>query len=681
MRLSHRRLALESLESREVPAGTITASLIGGVLTMNGDDFGNEVTLHVTATQVTLTPDATTTIDSLGDPASPVPGDPVTLTGRTAAVTAFLRDGDDSVRINPSADFIVPGVVLFDLGDGDNTLELEQNPATEELLSIGTLLVRAGDGFDTVAIHGGIRGTFEDPGGPQFSHIQAINMQLGDGGSDTTLGEGFLGRLPNGVTIIAGDGRDEVHFRQASLGNLAIAGGPGLLRVDGMGGGLALNLSAAEVEFDWLGGSFGGFPTAAFPVTITGSSRAAVTVHEAGVFAPMTVQALRRDGVATVDVVGPGLQLLPSPPTASLTVRSAGSASLIVRPGSEFFINGRVSVAAGHGDAEFRLDGGRAVVNGPMSVSSTGGNARIVQTGSSQLGLHRFEHPDFGPFGPLPNLAVTAFKDAELNLAGGTAEFGGSLTVSGQTAGRLTQTGATATVTGSLRVAGGAAEAVLDVGGGSWIAKGTTTVTSPGRAVLDLTPTTTGRLEGNVLVQGGSGFDEISASAPTEFMKNLTVSLGAGGGRVDLAPGTTVGGSLTVTGGTGADEVSLRGVDVTGATRIVTGGGTDTLTVDLGATFDATFFADLGGGADTINIAQGLGTPGPVTFTGKATILGGTGGDILRLGQTGADPNRRAVFGTAGSVIDGGAGVNLFDDEQAVFSGPVSIVHWTDPTP
>src|SRR4029079_10771236 len=100
-------------------------------------------------------------------------------------------------------------------------------------------------------------------------------------------------------------------------------------------------------------------------------------------------------------------------------------------------------------------------------------------------------------------------------------------------AGRVIQDGpdTVADVGGPVRVAGGTAEAVLDLEGNAWTGKGATAVTSPGRAVVGFGPATAARFEGNVAVQGGSGFDTLLAGDTVRFLKNLSVNLGAGGGQ------------------------------------------------------------------------------------------------------------------------------------------------------
>ena len=264
------------------------------------------------------------------------------------------------------------------------------------------------------------------------------------------------------------------------------------------------------------------------------------------------------------------------------------------------------------------------------------------------------------------------------------------MSLSGLTAAGVIQSGAdtATTVQGPLRIIGGVSDARLEIAGNTWTGKAKTVINSTGRAVLNVAATTAGRLEDNVTVTGGAWLDNVTANGKTKFLKNLSIALGAGGGQVALEPGATIGGALTVTGGTGVDVVSLHGTTVGGATRIVTGGGTDTLDLDLGATFTGTFFADLGSGDDSISIAQSLGSLAPVTFSGLTKILAGFGNDTLLLGRsaaTGGDVNSTATFQAAGNLIDGGAGVNLFDDEaaQVEFVGPATLAtpHWTDPTP
>jgi hypothetical protein len=473
-------------------------------------------------------------------------------------------------------------------------------------------------------------------------------------------------------TITGGDGNDAVELDNVLLASpasefphlVSVAGGPGRTDVWADRSTCSLAVTGTEAIVDLILGNTG-------PTTVTGGSLAAVTAINGSLDGNLLVQALRRDGVANLNSVG-GLTM----PHGSLLVRSAGSANLTVRSGAPLNVVGDTTVAAVTGDATVQVND--QFLTRRLAVTSLGGDSRYQQTETAAgQGLQTY---------PGAAVTVSAFKDAEFDQEGGSVDITGPLTVSGQTTGRLTQNGVstTTTVAGPVRVAGGAAEAVLDIEGDAWTGKEATTVTSPGRAVVAATAGTAARFEQNVAVQGGSGVDTLVGSSSARFLKNLSVNLGAGGGQVNLGPGSTVGGALSVTGGTGADTVSLAGVTVTGSTRVVTGGGADTLTVDQGAAFGGTFYADLGAGADTIAIGQTTGASGPVTFSGKVTILAGAGNDNLRLGRAaaaGGDAHCRPAFVAAGNVIDGGSGINLFDDEAAAITGSVAPTHWTDPTP
>ena len=175
---SRPRLALQPLEGRIVPNGTIVAVLSpAGVLSLTGDDDANGLTVKVTAGVVTLTPDGSTTIDKTGVPAG----------GIVKSIKADLKGGADSLAINAAADFILTGPVAIALGDGNNKLALD----TTGKLNLGGLTVTGGDGADTVVVRGAAGSTVG--GTAKFTYK--------NGGSSTSLeGVGF-----SAVTVSAGD--------------------------------------------------------------------------------------------------------------------------------------------------------------------------------------------------------------------------------------------------------------------------------------------------------------------------------------------------------------------------------------------------------------------------------------------------------------------------------------------
>jgi hypothetical protein len=193
-------------------------------------------------------------------------------------------------------------------------------------------------------------------------------------------------------------------------------------------------------------------------------------------------------------------------------------------------------------------------------------------------------------------------------------------------------------------------------------------------------------VKGNIKVTGGSFQDVFTTTSRFQADKNVTLNLKSGSNNVVIGDGAApvpILGKLTVNSGIGNDIISLRNAAVTGTTKIKTGAGPDILNIPSASKFTGTFSADLGAGNDTIGIAQVPGSTAPVTFTGKATFLAGTGNDSLNLGVAAGDAGQAAVFAAAGSKIDGGADFNSFDDELGDFSGIVlgtGIINWTDPT-
>jgi hypothetical protein len=191
-------------------------------------------------------------------------------------------------------------------------------------------------------------------------------------------------------------------------------------------------------------------------------------------------------------------------------------------------------------------------------------------------------------------------------------------------------------------------------------------------------------VKGNVTVKGGWFTDVFDANEFFKVGKNLSLTLNGGDNVVNLGNGqglVAVAGTLTVKGGAGNDLFTLDRVLVTGAATVQTFGGADVLRIETGSTFLGTFSADLGAGDDSIEVAQLTGSTAPVTFAGRAKILGGLGNDLLLLGfapdlinpPDGGDANSRVVFGGVGSVVDGGLGLNFFDDSTDQSTGVVPV--------
>lgn len=185
---SRARLSVQPLEGRDVPNGTIQASLSAtGVLTLTGDDDDNVATIKVDAGSVTLTPDSNTTIDDLAVPGTGTMGAPVTITGTVTSIKASLFGGADVLTADPTGAFSVTGPVAFNLGDGNNQLLLD----TTGQITLGGLTYTGGDGTDDVVVSGGAGST-----------VGTTKIGVSHGGATIALtGVGFTA-----VNVTAGEG-------------------------------------------------------------------------------------------------------------------------------------------------------------------------------------------------------------------------------------------------------------------------------------------------------------------------------------------------------------------------------------------------------------------------------------------------------------------------------------------
>jgi hypothetical protein len=202
----HTRLALQSLEARDTPAGVVDVTFAEGSVTVVGDAAGNTVTLGSNANgQVIIdtTDDTTFRLNGVGAPT------PILLPGSiTGGLTIRLGDGNDSLTVG---DVNVAGSMRVNGGDGDETF------AVDGRLSVGRdLSVTNGSGTHQVQIRGQV----------EVRGSMSINNQIGH-----SLLAGVWGsRIEAGsLSVTNGDGYDrmplfgdlEVH------GNFNIRNGPG----------------------------------------------------------------------------------------------------------------------------------------------------------------------------------------------------------------------------------------------------------------------------------------------------------------------------------------------------------------------------------------------------------------------------------------------------------------------
>ena len=358
VRISRRQLALQTLEGRDVPAGTVTATLSAtGVLTIVGDDNDNGFTLRVNAGNVVLDADASTFINA------GAAGDPITLTGTVTSIKADLKGGGDTVALDPTAILNVPGAVSFTLGDGDNRLDLSSTLN----ITMGSLTVKGGDGEDVVIVQGGVGEGSKINGAASFTYA--------NGGSETTLGDVDIGI---GMKVTAGDGTGNPNnvtlatvtiakSLQADLGN----SNPGIVTIfDSSLGGLTLkgqSVGAVMSSSAVLGSVSlkGGFQADLQLDTVTISKNVAIS-------AP----------AASFDASGDGSTI-----TGNLALTATSSTLAMFQSTTLTEVKGNITIKGGWFDDTFETNGFfRANKN--VSLTLAGGDNRVtIGDGSAQASI------------------------------------------------------------------------------------------------------------------------------------------------------------------------------------------------------------------------------------------------------------------------------------------------------
>jgi hypothetical protein len=168
-----RRLSVQPLEDRAVPAGNVAAAVFEGVLYLQGDDAGNQLWIQVSGDHVSIQPmDATTTINGAPGLAN--------FDGVSRGYYGLLAGGDD--------------VVVVDGTSGNKSLFLD-----------------TGDGNDRVMLQ-------------YDSNTRGTNIQTGAGDDFVGIGGSDLGGT---TTVSMGDGNDTADFGWTTFRNVAADGGTG----------------------------------------------------------------------------------------------------------------------------------------------------------------------------------------------------------------------------------------------------------------------------------------------------------------------------------------------------------------------------------------------------------------------------------------------------------------------
>ncbi|MFO0825632.1 MAG: hypothetical protein U0792_21345 [Gemmataceae bacterium] len=510
-------LGLELLEDRDVPTGTVTVGLTGGVLSLTGDDRDNIITnLKVEASQVTVTPDATTDVGAGA-------GNPKVFLGTATSLSAVLKGGGDGLTIDPASDFILTGAASIDLGDGGNALTMK----TSGKIELGSLVVKGGEGLNAIAIQAGA-GLGKVTGvasinsiGESFLVMTEMNFS-GTSGLLVSSGGAATGAYGN-VTVaktmtmaLAGDGGSQT-FGGCTLGGLKATGALAFITLDTTTVNGSVSISSSLIT---------SFTTAnnvklTGDLTLSGVSYGAQATL-AGTFEANNVKLTSTSG----DVIL----------TATGTFKTAGSLTLVGR-NTEANFNG---VTDDHGNVTNTIS---ATIGGNLTVS--GKFRSKVLFGTTALSEVHGNVTMTGGF--TQNLFFTneLFK-VDMNVLLTLGSFKNTVSI-----GDITQT---VPILGSLTIKGGKGDdrvTLLNVA-----VTGITSINlGSGSDFLDIDLGST--FTGTFLADMGTGDDVlgmahlVDATAPVTFNGKATIKMGSGNDWMILGLGT---------GGTASTKVNFNGV-------------------------------------------------------------------------------------------------------------------------
>ncbi|HEX3148909.1 MAG TPA: hypothetical protein VHR66_12580 [Gemmataceae bacterium] len=219
-------LQLESLNERTVPSVTVVQN--GGILTVKGDQFANNVQITDDGTASGLT----VTVDGMVYP----------VTGPVDSVHVRAGSGKDSVSYSLTGDYVgIARTINVALGNGDDTFTADLSHGIDATSSL-TLLVDGGNGKDALSVTGPATGSTAVLAG-------ALTIDLkGNNGMDT-LSFAYAAEVDGSLTITArgGNGKDtitgDVNVAAGSTGAVTIhefgGNGKDVLGLSVAGDGLA----------------------------------------------------------------------------------------------------------------------------------------------------------------------------------------------------------------------------------------------------------------------------------------------------------------------------------------------------------------------------------------------------------------------------------------------------------
>lgn len=245
---TNRALRIESLEQKQMLAGDVLVNVVNGVLTLEGDELGNQVVVssgEEPGSFVVRGLDGTQIIDGDAEPASEI-----VVEGVRHGLRANLGEGDDVLRVT---DAVIRGNVAIHTGEGNDRVVIGALPVEMEALLAAdeetddettdtasvrlgrNLLIHTGEGDDTVVVADTVgRGSLVVETGvgddtvrlgraaetePMDEETAAVSSEESDFAADVTFA--------HGVHVGLGAGDDTLLVHNLRAGGLHANGGAG----------------------------------------------------------------------------------------------------------------------------------------------------------------------------------------------------------------------------------------------------------------------------------------------------------------------------------------------------------------------------------------------------------------------------------------------------------------------
>ena len=433
-------LRLEPLEDRSVPAGVVNATFAAGVLTITAVDDPADVNITNTNHQnITLdgagTNNLTVTANNL-ETGTAITGSP--FTGVTS-IKFVLGLGDDRVIIT---DAVLTGAVTYLGGSGDNDLFIDGAGnisgfagASPGNVTIGSLSVTNGDGFDATNIGGG---THQINGNVTITNgIGGSDVAFGVGGADVTAVVGSVK-----VTNLAGLDTIEASGTTATFtGAITISNGNGgsdvgfLATTNTLTGGITVTNGDGNDDFDTSGTNFTvGTPTVRKNITIsngTGSGSNDQTFNATTNTINGNISVTGSVGDDDFIVDGNTFTVLGSVKVS--TGNGGGTTSF--SPAQVLDIDGAVTVTAGEGSDNLDFSGATSVDLASVSFTSGNGTSTLDFNGGITTIVGNVGHTHFSGTSNTNFTAATITINGAINSTHGegndTLDLGGANFTSG----------------------------------------------------------------------------------------------------------------------------------------------------------------------------------------------------------------------------------------------------------